>query len=125
MTTAPTGRATNPTAYVPNAARVPISGSNVGKNSRLNTSAAAVPYRKKSYHSIVVPTKLASAMRTIRRSGSTGRERMTDDRNTAHGAGLTAQDTAHAHARVEGEHGGMPQSRVMAHRVPQALSLEP
>jgi hypothetical protein len=31
----------------------------VGKKSRLKTSAAAVPYRKKSYHSIVVPMKQA------------------------------------------------------------------
>ena len=45
----------------PNDASVPVSGSNVGKNSVLKTSAAAVPYRKKSYHSMVVPTKLASA----------------------------------------------------------------
>jgi hypothetical protein len=31
----------------------------VGKKSLLKTSAEAVPYRKKSYHSIVVPIKLA------------------------------------------------------------------
>jgi len=57
----PTGRAANPTANVANADSVPISGSAFGKNSLLKTSAAAVPYRKKSYHSIAVPMKLASA----------------------------------------------------------------
>ena len=36
-------------------------GSAFGKNSSPKTSAAAVPYRKKSYHSIVVPMKLARA----------------------------------------------------------------
>ena len=61
----PNGRATNPTVYVPYAASVPASGANVGKNIWLKTSAAAVPYRKKSYHSMVVPAKLASATRRI------------------------------------------------------------
>jgi hypothetical protein len=55
----PMGRATKPTANVPNADSVPTIGSTVGKNSRLNTSAAAVPQRKKSYHSMAVPMKLA------------------------------------------------------------------
>src|SRR5439155_5265266 len=36
-------------------------GSNVGKNSLLKISAAAVPYRKKSYHSMAVPIRLAVA----------------------------------------------------------------
>ena len=40
---------------------MPISGSDSGKNSSPKTSAAAVPYRKKSYHSMVVPMKLAVA----------------------------------------------------------------
>src|ERR1700716_1017640 len=62
MTTAPTGRATKPTVYVLNARSVPTNGSNVGKNSLLKTSAAAVLYRKKSYHSIVGPTRLGNAM---------------------------------------------------------------
>src|SRR5687767_12392434 len=57
--TPPSGRATNPTAKVAKALNVPTRGSTFGKNRRLNTMAAAVPYRKKSYHSIVVPTKLA------------------------------------------------------------------
>jgi len=42
-TAPPNGRATNPTANVPYALSVPASESSVGKNSRLKTSAAAVP----------------------------------------------------------------------------------
>jgi hypothetical protein len=57
----PTGRAAKPTPNVANAASVPTVGSAVGKNSSLKISAAAVPYRKKSYHSIAVPMKLARA----------------------------------------------------------------
>jgi hypothetical protein len=56
----PSGRAAKPTAYVLNARRVPTSGSASGKKSLSKTSAAAVPYKKKSYHSIVVPMKLAA-----------------------------------------------------------------
>lgn len=41
--TEPSGRATNPTPNVANAASVPASGENVGKNSGPRTSAAAVP----------------------------------------------------------------------------------
>jgi hypothetical protein len=41
--TPPIGRARNPAANVPNAARVPTNGSAVGKNSCGKTSAAAVP----------------------------------------------------------------------------------
>jgi hypothetical protein len=44
---------------VANAASVPVSGSKAGKKILLKISAAAVPYRKKSYHSIVVPIMLA------------------------------------------------------------------
>src|SRR6186997_3317341 len=65
--TPPNGRATKPTANVPNDDSVPITGSTFGKNSRLKTSAAAVPYRKKSYHSIVVPMKLARMIGRIDR----------------------------------------------------------
>src|SRR5437762_10727620 len=65
MTIPPIGRATNPTVYVANAASVPTRGSNVGKYRRLKTRAAAVPYRKKSYHSIVVPIRLAIATSLI------------------------------------------------------------
>src|SRR6266576_3584712 len=36
-------------------------GSKVGKKSLLKISAAAVPYRKKSYHSMAVPIRLAVA----------------------------------------------------------------
>jgi hypothetical protein len=39
----PSGRATKPTANEANAARVATTGSPVAKNSRLNTSDAAVP----------------------------------------------------------------------------------
>jgi hypothetical protein len=60
-TAPPIGRAMKPTANEPNAASVPVTGSNAGKNTSLNTSAAAVPKMKKSYHSIVVPTRLANA----------------------------------------------------------------
>ena len=42
-TTPPSGRATNPTAYVANASSVPTSGSKPGKKILLKTSAAAVP----------------------------------------------------------------------------------
>src|SRR4051812_18801257 len=48
---------------------VPATGSTVGKNSVLKTSAAAVPYRKKSYHSMAVPTKLAATTRTTDAAG--------------------------------------------------------
>ena len=41
--TPPIGRVTKPAANVVNAASVPVSGSNFGKNSALNTSAAIVP----------------------------------------------------------------------------------
>ena len=46
----------NPTAYVRNAAKI-ASSSLVpsAKNTLLNTSVAAVPYRKNSYHSTTVP----------------------------------------------------------------------
>ncbi len=44
---------------------VPTAGSAWGKNNWPNTSAAAVPYMKKSYHSSAVPT---SAPMTTRRS---------------------------------------------------------
>src|ERR671916_662465 len=57
----PTGRAKKPTPYVAKASKVPPSGVASGKKSAPKTSAAAVPYRKKSYHSIAVPIKLARA----------------------------------------------------------------
>src|SRR5207344_109401 len=51
----------NPTEKEANAAKVPVTGSNDGKKTWLNTRAAAVPKMKKSYHSIVVPIRLAKA----------------------------------------------------------------
>src|SRR5918997_4389987 len=57
----PTGRAKKPTPYVAKASKVPPSGVASGKKSAPKTRAAAVPYRKKSYHSIAVPIKLARA----------------------------------------------------------------
>src|ERR1700723_680408 len=42
---------------------VPVSGSDLGKNSLLKTSAAAAPYRKKAYLLIVVPIRLATITR--------------------------------------------------------------
>ena len=54
---APTGRARNPTKYVENDSIVAMNGSEPGKNFCGNTVAAATPYRKKSYHSMVVPTE--------------------------------------------------------------------
>src|SRR5215212_3799017 len=55
------GRATKPTAYVEAEASLPAVSLNSGKKSAGKMSAAAVPYRKKSYHSMAVPIKLATA----------------------------------------------------------------
>src|SRR5450830_556306 len=60
-TTPPSGRNRKPTPKVPNAASVPSVGLSAGKNCVLNTSAAVMPYNKKSYQSTTAPTKLASA----------------------------------------------------------------
>src|SRR3954452_13467236 len=57
------GRAANPTKSVVNDARTPTLGELPGKNNFGNTRAATVPYRKKSYHSMVVPTVLAMTAR--------------------------------------------------------------
>src|SRR5215210_698791 len=76
------GRAAKPTAKVPKADSVPISGLEPGKNSSPKTSAAAVPYKKKSYHSIVVPMKLAATtLRRLRLSStfSASKRAATDD----------------------------------------------
>ena len=51
----PKGRTMKPTPKVAKERRVPTRGSNLGKNSGPNTNAAAVPYRKKSYHSSAEP----------------------------------------------------------------------
>ena len=50
----------NPTENEANAASVPVTGSKDGKKTSLKTRAAAVPKMKKSYHSIVVPMRLAT-----------------------------------------------------------------
>src|SRR2546423_3292714 len=62
----PTGRAAKPTQKVAKADNWAASGESFGeKNRGPKTKAAAVPYRKKSYHSMDVPIKLAIATRTI------------------------------------------------------------
>src|SRR5262245_17082736 len=50
-----------PTENEANAASAPVTGSKVGKKTSLKIRAAAVPKMKKSYHSIVVPMRLAKA----------------------------------------------------------------
>src|SRR6476646_8438230 len=59
----PSGRATKPTEKVVYASRIEISGSWAGKNSLVKTMPATVPYRKKSYHSMVAPIRLAITTR--------------------------------------------------------------
>src|SRR5260370_17484734 len=62
----PTGRAAKPTQKVAKADNWAASGESFGeKNSGPKTKAAAVAYRKKSYHSIDVPIQLAITTRTI------------------------------------------------------------
>ena len=62
----PSGRKTKPIQYVANDRSVACSGSvALGKNTCGKTAAAATPYRKKSYHSTVVPTRLAPTMRAM------------------------------------------------------------
>ena len=58
------GKADRPAPLTENeakAARVPVTGSKAGKKTSLKIRAAAVPKMKKSYHSIVVPMRLAKA----------------------------------------------------------------
>src|SRR5438105_2515504 len=57
----PIGRERNPTKKVVYANSVPASGSNCGKKSLFSTIGVTTPYRKKSYHSMVVPMALAKA----------------------------------------------------------------
>ena len=64
----PSGRTTKPTPKVRNAKSVPTTGSLLGKNSSPNTKAAAVPYRKKSYHSSADPMLAARITRKRERS---------------------------------------------------------
>lgn len=58
-TNPPIGRATNPAQNVLNESSVPISAEESGKNTCGKTSAAAVPYKKKSYHSMELPSSPA------------------------------------------------------------------
>ena len=61
----------NPTENEAKAARVPVTGSKDGKKTWLKIRAAAVPKMKKSYHSIVVPMRLAKAtLRDEREDGA-------------------------------------------------------
>jgi hypothetical protein len=57
----PSGRNRKPTPKVANAASVPIAGLTFGKNWVLKTSAATMPYSKKSYQSTTAPIKLPKA----------------------------------------------------------------
>ena len=60
----------NPTENDAKEASVPVTGSKDGKKTLLKIRAAAVPKMKKSYHSIVVPMRLAKAtLRDERRDG--------------------------------------------------------
>jgi hypothetical protein len=63
------------------AASVPIAGLTFGKNPALKTSAATIPYSKKSYQSTTAPTKLPSAalrarLRAVRLSAVAAGERV-------------------------------------------------
>ncbi len=60
---APIGRPTKPMKNTLKASSTPTIGSDLGKNSLPKTSAVTVPYSRKSYHSIVVPTVLAITAR--------------------------------------------------------------
>src|SRR5205085_10993837 len=63
----PIGRAAKPTKLVVKAAIVPAKGLSVGKKSLAKTVAEKKPYKKKSYHSMVVPSVLAARTGSIRR----------------------------------------------------------
>jgi len=65
----PMGRAMNPTANVLKEASSAIAGGKpAGKNALGKIRAAAVPYRKKSYHSMLVPASAVRAILRIERS---------------------------------------------------------
>ena len=68
---APTGRAAKPTNWVAERQQDADERGVAGKKTCGKTKAAAVPYRKKSYHSMVVPTVLATTARArlARRDG--------------------------------------------------------
>src|SRR5207342_1006556 len=90
--------------YVENASSVPTYGSEPGKNFFGRTVVAATPYRKKSYHSIVVPT--AEAVTTRRR----WRRRCSPVRasGVAAASGDFPAATAMAHSLQEEPDGGKP-----------------
>src|SRR5699024_7117708 len=67
--TPPTGRAKKPIAKVASDDSVATTGSFVGKNTAGRTSAEAVPYNEKSYHSRAVPTVDASVGSLVRVRG--------------------------------------------------------
>ena len=65
----PIGRAMKPTANVlKDASNAMTGGRSAGKNAFGNISAAAVPYRKKSYHSMLVPANAVKAILRTERS---------------------------------------------------------
>src|SRR5215216_2415890 len=68
--TPPTGRATKPTAAVLNEANTPATADDSGKNTAGKTSAAAVRYMKKSYHSMDDATSAARPAFVISDLGS-------------------------------------------------------
>ena len=63
--TPPRGRMKNGSANERYANSSEIKGSEAGKKSLLNTNAAAEPYKKKSNHSIALPTRLANRTLSI------------------------------------------------------------
>jgi hypothetical protein len=70
----------------------------------LKTSAAAVPYRKKSYHSIVVPTKLAMTTRRVFFGhGDAAVMRMKAERGRAGAAGSSGE-AAEMRTALDGLH---------------------
>src|SRR5262249_56329179 len=66
---APTGRAANPTAWVPNESKRPAYGELPGKKRSGKTRAAAVPDRKKTDHSMGGPTGPATTAERRRGRG--------------------------------------------------------
>jgi hypothetical protein len=100
------GRDAKPTAYTPKACSVPTSGSECGKKSGAKTSPVTVPYRKKSYHSMVVPTVDAmTAMAIAGGCHSMGGQQFADDAILIDTRGLSrvlAFDSEHGLITVEG-----------------------
>ena len=80
-TTAPNGRATRPTANVLNEAIRAAKGDRfAGKNTVGNTSAAAVPYSRKSYYSMLEPARpISASCKGVRFRACTGLLRAVSD----------------------------------------------